>query len=391
MCLANQLKILLEAEENRTVGGAFGGISGDGRAFSFSIPSIRQALLSLTNNNNEELFTLLERLKITLNYNHVMINNTIDSLIRFSFLIELTNLNIGSTKMKTRWLPGFILMPQVGSFEPIKGAFMPGNDPRASTFEECFLIFKGCINNIIQQVQSNDISESSLQDIFCFNSVPYEFLYDYIDPSLPRVHILANVRCVLNDDILWLLKARPIIYGSLPRSVTNKIRTKTFKTDRALTGRDKTNRAKRWEVLYGDFQHASLTDCWSVERKLLSELIGFDSFPENVIYLLNQNGLVSGFNNTRCPVTLETLNFSTLLNDVVHGRAEYQVGHLNPLKRGGLHNGINVCWQSANGNRIQGDLTINETVNLLDSIFVNRNILRENHQDFIAQELNVRG
>ena len=61
----------------------------------------------------------------------------IASLVRFSFLIELTNLSVGSTKMKTRWLPGKIKMPQPDSFEPIDGTFEPGNDPRSATFEEC--------------------------------------------------------------------------------------------------------------------------------------------------------------------------------------------------------------------------------------------------------------
>jgi hypothetical protein len=48
-----------------------------------------------------------------------------------------------------------------------------------------------------------------------------------------------------------------------------KFEVKVYKTDRALTGKDKSNRAKRWEVLAGDFQHATLEECWSAERKLI--------------------------------------------------------------------------------------------------------------------------
>ncbi|WOO48766.1 hypothetical protein R2S03_14990 [Hafnia alvei] len=390
MSLEYRLKVALENEERRTVGGSFGGSHSGGRALSFSVSSVRQFLLLNINNNDDELAILLN------NFNQLLIessiiNNTLDSLIRFSFLIELTNLSVGSTKMKTRWLSGLILMPQLGSFEPIRGEFIPGNDPRASTFEECVLIFKNCIQDIIEKISSGNITLTFLTQLFKVRSVPYEFLFDYLEPSKPRVHTPDNIVWIFNEDISWLVKVRPILYSVLQQSIVNKIKTKTFKTDRALTGRDKTNRAKRWEVLFGDFQYASLTDCWSVERKLLSELIGFDNFPQDVIQLLNQNGLVSGFNHTRCPVTLERLNYLTLLNDVVHGRAEYQVGHLYPLKRGGYHNGVNVCWQSANGNRIQGDLTIDETVNLLDSIFNNRSSLNQYHQDFISKELEVRG
>ena len=71
---------------------------------------------------------------------------------------------------------------------------------------------------------------------------------------------------------------------------------------------------------------------------------------------------------TRCPVTYEILSLDKLAGDPVHGKAEYQIGHLHPLKRGGRHCGNNVCWQSADGNRIQGDLTIEETNKLLDDI-----------------------
>jgi hypothetical protein len=76
-------------------------------------------------------------------------------LVRFSFLIELTNLKIGLTKMKTRWLPGKILMPQPNSFEPVVGTFEPGNDLRAATFDECLYLFTKACDLLCENVRDD--------------------------------------------------------------------------------------------------------------------------------------------------------------------------------------------------------------------------------------------
>ena len=360
------LKLLLEEEERETVSSSFGAPKSQGRTKSFSVAKIRNCLLEQGLDNTTQLAKALTKAKNCLPSN--LYSKILNNLIRFSFLIELTNLTVGSTKMKTRWLPGFILMPQEGSFEPIKGSFQPGNDPRSSSFEECCRIFVNCLDIISNKVKSDNTVIDLLSKLAANTSVPYEFVFDYIDPTLLQVHVSNNIRWVLNDDILWLIKARSIIWPSLLKQQKDKIQTKTYKTDRALTGKDKTNRAKRWEVLSGDFQHASLTHCWSVERKLLTELINFEGFPSDIRDILCAEKLVDSFEMSRCPVTLEPLLFSVLLSPAVHGQSDYQVGHLHPLKRAGLHKGDNVCWQSSDGNRIQGNLTIEETVELLDSI-----------------------
>jgi len=114
-------------------------------------------------------------------------------------------------------------------------------------------------------------------------------------------------------------------------------------------------------LLPGDFQHATLEQCWSAERQFTADLVGFDGFPPEVKRAFVGRRLVPDDQPlTRCPVTLEPLNFATLSAAVLtstHGESDYQIGHLHPLKRGGKHDGANVRWQSAAGNRIQGDLT----------------------------------
>ena len=371
MSVLTDLQTWLETEERSTVGDAFGGPKQPGRSRSYSIPQTRNKVLAATPQRGaSDLDDVLVQAKAILPSD--LFETSVENLLRFSFVIELTNLTVGSTKMKTRWLTGKILMSQPGSFEPIQGEFRPGNDPRASPFSDCASIFVNCLNEVCRQYTADNNIAKRLKLLNAFNSVPYEFVFDYIDPALSPVHVPSNIKFAFNDDIKWLLLARPLVNSILDRSLLSKIQTKTYKTDRALTGKDKTNRAKRWEVLNDDFQHASLENCWSVERKLIEDLVFFDGFDTKIkeAFLSTTHNLLSPRHQpTICPVTLEPLSFPKLTGDITHGRSEYQVGHLHPLKRGGKHTGVNICWQSADGNRIQGDLTIEETIQLLDDIY----------------------
>lgn len=368
MPFIENLRQLLEAEENNTVSNAFGGKKVSGRTPNFSVSKIRDWIAEQSPFNNDSRIESILSDAYTLMSNKlfkIVLANT----IRFSFLIELTNLALGSTKMKTRWLSGYILMPQENSFEPIRGMFQPGNDHRAASFDDCLGVFEECISISCNHFRTDSNIEEILSLLARYKSVPYEFPIDYIDADKDPVHQRNNIRWVLNDDLLWLLRARRIISGNISRQEMNKIRTKTYKTDRSLTGKDKTNRAKRWEVLSGDFQHASITDCWSVERKILAGLVCFESFPEELKYRFTEEGLISEDTPvTKCPITLLPLNYNQLINAAVHGISEYQIGHSRPLKRGGEHNGDNICWQSSDGNRIQGNLTIEETIDLIQGI-----------------------
>lgn len=374
MSLRDDFRSKIEQEEADTVSNAFGGSKAKGKTKSFSVAKLRDWLLAQNFNEQSDFANTLDRGAKLLPKDLFVLS--VGNLIRFSFLIELTNLTVGSTKMKTRWLSGLILMPQDNSFEPIQGEFIPGNDPRASSFDDCLHIFSKCLNIICDQFEA----ETDIVDVLLlFNknkSIPYEFPFDYVNPSLVPIHVASNVEWALNFDITWLLEVRPIFKKVLDKQQINKIQTKTYKTDRALTGKDKTNRAKRWEVLSEDFQHASLKQCWSVEKKLLSELIGFNGFPTETIKELQDKGLISNdIAISRCPVTLEVLEFSTLMADAQHGVSDYQVGHLHPLKRNGLHEEENICWQSSDGNRIQGDMMIEEILELLETIKNRKNEL----------------
>lgn len=381
MPFLDELREHLEIQERETVGSAFGGPAGGGRA-SYSVTSIRDWIITYIPFHGETPIEQSLRRANNIFQEHVF-KIVVGNLVRFSFLIELTNITVGSTKMKTRWVAGLILMPQPNSFEPIRGSFEPENDPRASSFEQCARVFTTACNTLCDEVQSDPTLINFIEQLSKHRRVPYEFLFTYSDPTAEPVHIADNIIWSITDDLRWLLRARRILDNApaefktaLKEIKKSKIQVKIYKTDRALTGKDKTNRAKRWEVLAGDFQHATLPQCWSVERKITSDLVLCDSFPVVIKNTFIEQGLITGNEPvTRCPVTLEPLNYTQLVEavlDYAHGVSDYQIGHLNPLKRHGIHDGSNVCWQSADGNRIQGNRTIEETEQLLWQIEARR-------------------
>lgn len=385
MGLTEELRTCLENEEAQTVGTAFGG-TGESERDSYSVSSVREVVTQYAPFNGRSTVEkqLADARRLLPDR---LLSIVITNLVRYSFLIELTNLSVGSTKMKTRWLPGKILMPQANSFEPIKGTFQPGEDPRAATFDECLKIFGLTLSIVCEKFR---LRKEVGDVLLCLNSlrrIPYEFPFSYADPSANPVHTATNVAWAMNKDILWLLQARALLHNAkgpdaeaIHRIEDTKLEVKVFKTDRSLTGKDKTNRAKRWEVLAGDFQHATLEQCWSAERKLTHDLACFDEFPSDLGAAFTEAGLVEANPPpTRCPVTLEILSFKHLSKSVLdpkHGVSQYQIGHSLPLKRGGKHDGTNVCWQSANGNRIQGDLSVKETWALLDVIAARKAALK---------------
>ena len=377
MSWQEKLRQKLEAEERDTVGNAFGGTSTSKRKI-YSVPAIRDWIVaSAPYAGTSSLEQSLRRAHSTIP--EPRFSRILACLIRFSFLIELTNLKVGSTKMKTRWMPGKIQMSQDASFIPEEGTFEPGNDPRSATFEECAKIFTRSIDLVLDNLARCADLSILLNDLHNYHSVPYEFPLAYEDPNAIPVHLSENLLWIVNDDIRWLVKARKLLkrgrqdYSKAIREIIKaKLKVKLYKTDRSLTGKDKTNRARRYEVLAGDFQHAPLEDCWSAEKKLITDLVNFKDFPRTLKDEFIQQELTSADDPpTLCPVTLETLSFRGLANEVLdttHGTSAYQIGHLRPLKNEGKHTGDNVCWQSEDGNRIQGNMTIDETKALLRQI-----------------------
>ena len=88
--------------------------------------------------------------------------------------------------------------------------------------------------------------------------------------------------------------------------------------------------------------------------------------------LTNSAGITLPTDQTTCPITLEKLSYEKLSNELLnpnHGKSSFQVGHLDPLKNDGTHIADNIAWVSDEGNRIQGDNTLEQTRSLLMRIF----------------------
>ena len=372
MPFENDLKVKFENLEYSTVSDSFGAVNVMGRAPVFAFKPIMHWVGDNLEILDEPLRTQLNLLKTTMS--DKCFKYTLECLGRFSFCIELTNLNITSTKMKTRWVLGRITKTRPGTFENYEGDFSPTQDERSSTFEECVLIFRTCINLLVNSEPHKSIMDQ-LSDQKR-SGTPYESVFTYFNPQLEAVHAAVNIRLVNLEDITWLIKARPLIKPSLrvnadgiKTKCVDKIATKCYKTDRSQTGDVQTNRAKRWECLAVDFQHATLEECWSVERKLLSDVVYFQGFPTEVKAQLIESELFDEQDTTLCPITFKPMIFSDLLGGAGHGESQFQVGHMTPLKAGGNHVGNNIKWISSDGNRIQGSLNIQDTRKMLQNIF----------------------
>ena len=289
------------------------------------------------------------------------------SLIRNSFLIEPVNDEVTSTKVECRWSTRLT------------------RECRYASFESCYAIFKKLLRKISEL---DTASFSAIADFLKYSVIPYELPIDYIVRRNRNIHSADNIDIFLGDAVLKTIKLRKIIFTGdshtcniFKRILSDKIKVKTYLTDRALTGEHKTNREKRWEVHPDSVQYALRRKCFEIETTLLLQVARFQGCDNQFVEFLTQSGLLEkNFDLCRCPITGEIIRFDDFSADVlhpIHGKSKFQVGHLNPLKataRGECngHSAANISWISENGNRIQGSLSMEEVDLLLKSIYRNR-------------------
>lgn len=355
MALADELRDALEHEERETVGNSFGG---KGNTSDFTYGRCYNVLRQGVIHYPADSFTIRYR-QLEPHFTVGALKKVLKGAIRFAFLIELTNVMVTSTKTKTRWLP-VETVPR----------FAVGVDPRASTFEECYEIFIGTLTRAV-----NDAAFRTRISVLAERGGEWTYPLTYVYPDARRLHVAANIRAANAVDLDWILAAEAALSPCIGEKAVKKIRVKAYRTDRAQTGVSQTNRAKRWEASPMDYQYATVEDCWAVERRLLERLTKFLNFPAAVRLQLEAGGLIppqaAPTAAALCPVTLLPLDFVDFITHGAHGRSDFHVGHLHPLKSGGRHVANNVDWLSHDGNRIQGDRSIQETHGLLRGI-VNR-------------------
>ncbi|MDX2140902.1 MAG: hypothetical protein SF123_22650 [Chloroflexota bacterium] len=292
--------------------------------------------------------------------------HVLHGLLRFSFLIETVLVRGGATKMTVRWSEAL------------------ANDVRGASFADCDLIFENLLTILLGSLD-DEAFRKLLIGFAAHKLVSYEVPLDYRQRLIESpIHRAENV--------VWdtsVLPARTIAMRALLRNpafnpyadvfveVYGKIAVKTYLTDRAQTGDHQTNREKRWEAHPSSFQYALRRDCWSVEEALINQICHFADFPADLTALLTEAGVLHPIPTPyRCPITLEPLSFTEFRDEVLnprHGRSHFQAGHLNPLRGasgtlGEGHNAANIGWITADGNRIQGHLSLDETRALLRRI-----------------------
>jgi hypothetical protein len=258
-------------------------------------------------------------------------------------------------------------------------------DPRGASFDECLAIHQALSTKLTELLPDGNFRDE-LRLLLAWGKSPHEFPVDYESKTASPIHTVANLRLYRDPAHLRLLGIRRALLDTklnpdsqLFDDIFDKVRVKSYLTDRAQTGNYQTNREKRWEAHPQSPQFALRRDCFAVELELIDQLFRFQSFPPGIIRYLKTTGLLKEHGKiARCPVTLDQLDFELLAQeaaDPTHGKSAYQVGHMNPLKAGEgtefRHHRANISWITADGNRIQGHLTLKETRKLLLRISAN--------------------
>jgi len=330
---------------------------------NFSMPQMVEQLLTLDDGLSQEARFLAQAL------GERPARHVLHGLLRASFLIETVLVRGGATKMTVRWSPGLAA------------------DVRFASFEESSHIFAALLEKL--HTDLNDEAKRLLLIGFAAHKlVSYELPVDYRQrPADVPIHRLDNIGWDWSDLPARVIALRRVLrtathnpYAAVFVQVYGKIAVKTYLTDRAQTGDHQTNREKRWEAHPGSFQYALRRNCWSVEAALINQICHFAEFPPDLYALLVQANVLQDIPTPyRCPITLDLLSFSEFRDEVMnprHGRARFQAGHLNPLRGVGAssdegHTAANIGWVTADGNRIQGYLSLDETRALLARIAEN--------------------
>ncbi len=294
-------------------------------------------------------------------------------IVRASFFIELVKTpKIETTKFEVHWANR-----------------IDRDDPRYASYDDCFDIFEKATTALEAAIENTERAE--LLKLFCSKSLlPYEIPFDYIERATEsQIHRADNVTWLWDDLPKRTAGLRSFLLNpnlTDPKgspfkpffdAAYNKIKVKTYLTDRVLTGAYKTNREKRWEAHPPSVHYALRRSCLEIEYTLINQLCHFDGFPDGLKQRLEAAYLLLPCEDPfRCPVTKDPLSFDEFKREVTdpkHGKASFQVGHLNPLKAinddplSG-HSAQNIAWVSMDGNRIQGSLSLKETRELLHRI-----------------------
>jgi hypothetical protein len=319
---------------------------------------------------NPNFWDRLSALKASLGEDYDKLAKTI---LRNVFLIELVKKpKIETTKFRVRWIDEL------------------SNDPRGCSFDECLHMAQGLIRELPGWLGKSPEHGLTLQLSFNCSLIPYEAPLDYQlrKAANGKLHTRGNLTWLFDPLVLRTLKLRAFLTNDKTspdapffRTVlSDKIKVKTYLTDRVLTGEHKTNREKRWETHPESVHFADRRTCLAIEYALVTQICRFEGFPANAIkQLQSEKVLPPTLETALCPITGDKLSYEAFRKELLspqHGKSEFQVGHLNPLKLGDAnhaagHTADNTSWISADGNRIQGSLSLSDVRKLIARIASN--------------------
>lgn len=294
----------------------------------------------------------------------------LQAVLRFSFYIEpVKQPKIETTKFEVRWADSL------------------ATDLRFCSYDNCLLIFRKLLTDLVHQIENQE-NKSLLEIIINHTLTPYELNIGYINRiQNGSIHTIENVSFFWGNEIKQVYQLRQYLlnpanhnYINFFKEAYDKIAVKSFLTDRVLTGLHKTNREKRWECHPNSVHFALRNECLAIESKLIKQICHFDGFPLELRTLLQDNNvIIFSTEITKCPITLDLLSFENFQTEVLNpvlGKSSFQVGHLHPLKSLGEneftgHTADNISWISSVGNRIQGELSVEETRELILRIIDN--------------------
>ena len=156
--------------------------------------------------------------------------------------------------------------------------------------------------------------------------------------------------------------------------LVSKVTRASGRTARRQTGEWPTNRASRWSLPEEHPQYASREECSRISAKLLAQVLEFHGAPESPPEVKRVAARILGkepkSGDYDCPISGLPLKFDHLVDSTDinprHGMSAFAMGHVVPLGSfdgvSGRHVAENVVWMHEWGNRVQGNLSVDQTI-----------------------------
>ncbi|MDE0236690.1 MAG: hypothetical protein OXN95_05640 [bacterium] len=257
---------------------------------SFNLPRTASAMSELP--EMEPIQTgLIELMTLS---NDALATHVFRGLIRQAFFIELVNDEVTTTHYTVRW------------------DHRLQQDPRYADDTKCLDVLGHTTDLLLTYIKHHE-SKELLDSFKSHPMVSHELPLDYIDTDLSSIHQPDNI-CVIPIEIAApiAISRRTLLAKENPHKAVfdqlyKKLKVKSYLTDRALTGTDKTNREKRWETHPDNIQFATRGNCMTVELALVRQLVHFKNFPhEFKDQLIEERVVDSEERYTTCPITGST-------------------------------------------------------------------------------------